>query len=92
MTAVPPTTPTIEPDAIATELARRSPRIAAELGVSADELGTLIATTVTLAEAEQLGWISAEERRLYEGQATLEDLRTLGYDEEKARSILAEQV
>lgn len=92
MTAIPPTTPTIAPDAIAAELAQRSPRIAAELGVSADELVTLVATTVTLAEAEQLGWISAGERRLYEGQATLDDLRTLGYDEEKARAILAEQV
>jgi hypothetical protein len=75
----------------ATEFARRNPKIAAAIGASINELATLASTTATLAQAEQLGWISTEERRLYEGDATLEDLRALGYGEEDAIMILDDQ-
>lgn len=90
-TAIPFALSAPAPDAIAAEFARRNRRIAADLHVSVDELAALTATTTTLAEAEDLGWVSAEERRLYEGNATLADLRALGYGEDEARAILDEQ-
>jgi hypothetical protein len=83
--------PAARPDPIALEFARHNPQLAADLGVSLDELATLASTTVSLAEAEALGWITPEERRLYRGEATPKDLRGLGYGEHEARAILAEQ-
>lgn len=79
------------PDVVATEHARRSPRLAAELGVTVDGLAALTATAVGLDEAEQLGWIPPEERRLYQGTASAADLRALGYGEDEAQEILVEQ-
>lgn len=78
-------------DADATEFARRNPRLAAELGVTIDGLAALTSTTAGLEEAEQIGWIVPEERRLYQGKATLADLRLLGYADEEAHAILVEQ-
>ncbi len=46
---------------------------------------------LSLEEAEQAGWIAPEERRLYEGRATLEDLLANGFSDEQARTILQEQ-
>jgi hypothetical protein len=78
-------------DPIAAELARRNPGVAARIGVSVDELAQFAADSVSLEQAEQLGWIDAAERRLYQGQATLEDLRAMGYGDNEARAMLDEQ-
>src|SRR5690348_5949898 len=78
-------------DPIAAELARRSPGVAARIGVSVDELAELASTSVSLELAEQRGWIDAAERRLYEGEATLGDLRAMGYSDDEAREMLNEQ-
>jgi hypothetical protein len=83
--------PAIASNVVAVEFARQNPQIAAELGLSTEMLAGLSADTVSLAEAEKLGWIDAAERRLYEGCATPDDLRALGYDEAEARAILDEQ-
>lgn len=45
----------------------------------------------SLAEAVEAGWITAAEKRLYEGEATEEDLIEKGYSPEEALAILAEQ-
>lgn len=79
----------IEP--IAAEFARRNPGVAARIGVSVEELAELAAEPVSLEKAEQLGWIDAAERRLYQGQATFDDLRVMGYGDDEARAILIEQ-
>jgi hypothetical protein len=79
------------PDAITAELVRRNPALAAELGVTLPELAALMAMTATLAQAEADGWISAEERRLYQAEANPADLRAMGYGETEANAILEEQ-
>jgi len=44
-----------------------------------------------LAEALEAGWITASEKRLYEGEATEEELIEVGFSPEEVREILAKQ-
>jgi hypothetical protein len=89
--ALPLSPPPLPSEVFAGEFARRNAPLAADLGVTMDQLAALTAQTATLSEAEQLGWISPEERRLYQGEATMADLRALGYSDEEAHVILDEQ-
>jgi hypothetical protein len=46
---------------------------------------------MSLAQAVEAGWMTAEEQRMIECTATAEDLAVLGYSPDEALKILAEQ-
>jgi hypothetical protein len=78
-------------EVLAAEFARHNPAIAADLGVSVEELARLAATSAPVEEAVARGWVSAQEQRFLEGEATMADLLALGYSHEESRNLLAEQ-
>lgn len=51
----------------------------------------LDAPPLSLQESLEAGWITAGEKRQYEGTATEEDLTEAGYSADAIRGILAEQ-
>src|SRR5262249_18593225 len=55
--AAPLLSPPSPGEVVAMEFARRNASLAAELGVTLDQLAALTAQTATLAAAEQFGWI-----------------------------------
>ena len=76
----------------ARKLERERPEHFASLGMTAETYAAGMAEpALSLEEAEQAGWIAPEERRLYEGRASLEDLLANGFSDDEARTILREQ-
>lgn len=76
----------------ARQLEREHPEHLASLDMTAEAYAAgMVEPRLSLEEAEQAGWIAPEERRLYEGRATLEDLLANGFSDEQARTILQEQ-
>jgi hypothetical protein len=78
-------------EVLAAEFARHNPTIAAELGVTVEELAKLAATSTPIDKAVEHGWISAEEERFLQGRATMDDLLALGYSHEESMELLVEQ-
>lgn len=79
-------------DLYAQELDREHPEHLRSLGMTAEEYAeALAAPAQTIEEAVEAGWMSAEEARFIQGQATREDLARLGYSHEEVRVILEEQ-
>lgn len=64
------------------------PGYLAETGITDVDLD---GASKNLAEALEAGWITESEKRLYEGEATEEDLIETGYSPDEVREILAEQ-